>query len=79
MKIELLKSITGRVLVESHRGAEGLAPENSWTALKLGRDSGAAWGADHPVAHPGRPGDRAFRIPHPARVDPRRGSAAPIL
>ncbi|MCX6078353.1 MAG: glycerophosphodiester phosphodiesterase [Chloroflexi bacterium] len=41
MKIELLKSITGRVLVESHRGAEGLAPENSWTALKLGRDSGA--------------------------------------
>jgi glycerophosphoryl diester phosphodiesterase len=41
MKIELLKSLTGRILIESHRGAEGLAPENSWTALKLGRDSGA--------------------------------------
>jgi glycerophosphoryl diester phosphodiesterase len=41
MKKEILKSITGRILVESHRGAEGLAPENSWSALRLGRDSGA--------------------------------------
>ena len=28
-------------MIESHRGAEGLAPENSWTALKLGHASGA--------------------------------------
>jgi glycerophosphoryl diester phosphodiesterase len=41
MKIELLKSITGRILVESHRGAERLAPENSWAALKLGHEAGA--------------------------------------
>lgn len=41
MKKELLKSVTGRVLIESHRGAEGLAPENSWSALKLGAASGA--------------------------------------
>jgi len=41
MKKELLKSITGRILIEAHRGAEGLAPENSWSALRLGRDSGA--------------------------------------
>ena len=41
MKIPILKSITGQTLIESHRGAEGLAPENSWPALKLGRDSGA--------------------------------------
>jgi len=41
MKKELLKSINGRVLIESHRGAEGLAPENSWSALKLGAASGA--------------------------------------
>ncbi|PJH74864.1 MAG: hypothetical protein CO064_09725 [Anaerolineae bacterium CG_4_9_14_0_8_um_filter_58_9] len=41
MKKELLKSKTGRVLIESHRGAEGLAPENSWAALKLGGESGA--------------------------------------
>ena len=38
---DLLKSITGRILIESHRGAEGLAPENSWSALKLGAASGA--------------------------------------
>lgn len=41
MKKELLKSKTGRVLIESHRGAEGLALENSWTALRLGGESGA--------------------------------------
>ncbi len=41
MKKDLLKSINGRILIESHRGAEGLAPENSWTALKLGSQSGA--------------------------------------
>jgi glycerophosphoryl diester phosphodiesterase len=41
MKIPLLKSITGRTLIESHRGAENLAPENSWAALHMGWDSGA--------------------------------------
>ena len=41
MKRDLLKSKTGRVLIESHRGAEGLAPENSFSALKLGLDAGA--------------------------------------
>ena len=39
--MELLKSITGRILIESHRGAEGLAPENSWAAIKLGHAAGA--------------------------------------
>ena len=33
MTLTLLKSITGRVLVESHRGAESLAPANSWRIL----------------------------------------------
>jgi glycerophosphoryl diester phosphodiesterase len=37
----LLRSNTGRILIESHRGAEGLAPENSWPALQLGLESGA--------------------------------------
>ncbi len=39
--MELLKSKTGRILIEAHRGAEGLAPENSWPALEAGRKSGA--------------------------------------
>jgi glycerophosphoryl diester phosphodiesterase len=41
MAPELLKSRTGRTLVESHRGIEGPVPENSWPALKLGVQSGA--------------------------------------
>ncbi|KAF0108356.1 MAG: glycerophosphoryl diester phosphodiesterase [Anaerolineaceae bacterium] len=41
MKKDLLKANTGRILIESHRGAEGLAPENSWAALKLGSESSA--------------------------------------
>ena len=41
MNKDLLKSVTGRILIESHRGAEGLAPENSWPGLKLGAKSGA--------------------------------------
>lgn len=41
MPIPLLRSATGRVLVESHRGADRLAPENSWTAIELGCQSGA--------------------------------------
>lgn len=39
--MQLLKSITNRVLIESHRGAEGLAPENSWAALEAGCQAGA--------------------------------------
>jgi glycerophosphoryl diester phosphodiesterase len=39
--MELLKSRTGRILIESHRGAEGLAPENSWPALLAGCAAGA--------------------------------------
>lgn len=41
MSIPLLRSQTGRVLVESHRGAEKLAPENSWTAIELAWRAGA--------------------------------------
>ena len=41
MALELLKSITGRTLIESHRGTTGQAPENSWTGLKLAQQSGA--------------------------------------
>src|SRR5712692_6997670 len=39
--IPLLRSQTHRILVESHRGADKLAPENSWTAIELGYQSGA--------------------------------------
>jgi len=41
MTLELLKSKTGRTLIESHRGIEGDVPENSWTAIKLGHQLGA--------------------------------------
>src|SRR5512143_570966 len=41
MGLELLKSRTGRTLIESHRGIEGPVPENSWPALSLGHQSGA--------------------------------------
>ena len=41
MSIALLRSQTGRVLVESHRGADKLAPENSWTAIELAYQAGA--------------------------------------
>lgn len=41
MSLDLLKSITGRTLVESHRGSVGHAPENSWAAIKTGRQLGA--------------------------------------
>jgi glycerophosphoryl diester phosphodiesterase len=43
MSLQLLKSITERVLVESHRGAEKLAPENSWRGLELAHHLGADW------------------------------------
>ena len=41
MTLELLKSKTGRTLIESHRGVEGPVPENSWTAIQLGHKLGA--------------------------------------
>jgi glycerophosphoryl diester phosphodiesterase len=41
MTIPLLRSQTGRVLIESHRGADKLAPENSWTAIELAYKAGA--------------------------------------
>ena len=41
MTLELLKSKTGRTLIESHRGVEGDVPENSWSAIHLGHQLGA--------------------------------------
>ena len=41
MPLDLLKSKTGRTLIESHRGVEGAVPENSWSAIKLGHELGA--------------------------------------
>ena len=41
MTLELLKSKTGRTLIESHRGMEGDVPENSWPAIQLGHALGA--------------------------------------
>jgi glycerophosphoryl diester phosphodiesterase len=41
MTLELLKSKTGRTLIESHRGIEGDVPENSWPAIQLGHQLGA--------------------------------------
>ena len=41
MPLELLKSKTGRTLIESHRGVEGDVPENSWPAIQLGHQLGA--------------------------------------
>ena len=41
MTLELLKSNTGRTLIESHRGIEADVPENSWSAIKLGHQFGA--------------------------------------
>lgn len=41
MTLELLKSKTGRTLIESHRGIEADVPENSWLAIQLGHQLGA--------------------------------------
>ena len=41
MTLELLKSKTGRTLIESHSGVEGDVPENSWSAIQLGHELGA--------------------------------------
>jgi glycerophosphoryl diester phosphodiesterase len=39
--LKLLRSETDRILVESHRGSQCGAPENSWRALELGHEGGA--------------------------------------
>ncbi|HET9429523.1 MAG TPA: glycerophosphodiester phosphodiesterase, partial [Chitinophagaceae bacterium] len=43
MPLELLKSKTGRTLIESHRGIEieDGVPENSWPAIQMGHQLGA--------------------------------------
>ncbi len=41
--MQLLKSDTGKILVESHRGADKIAPENSWAAILAGVEGGADW------------------------------------
>jgi len=41
MGLDLLKSKTGRTLIESHRGVKGDVPENSWSAIQLGHQLGA--------------------------------------
>jgi glycerophosphoryl diester phosphodiesterase len=41
MSLEILKSKTGRTLIESHRGIKGDVPENSWLAIQLGHQLGA--------------------------------------
>ena len=41
MTLELLKSKTGRTLIESHRGIQADVPENSWSAIQLGHQLGA--------------------------------------
>jgi len=37
----LLRSETHKILVESHRGADAIAPQNSWTAILAGVEAGA--------------------------------------
>ncbi len=39
--MDLLRSVTGRILVEGHRGAEGIAVPNSWEAIEAGYAVGA--------------------------------------
>ena len=39
--MELLRQKTGKVLIEGHRGAEGLGVENSWQAIERGFEAGA--------------------------------------
>ena len=41
MTLELLKSKTGRTLIESHRGIQADVPENSWPAIQMGQRLGA--------------------------------------
>lgn len=39
--MELLRRESGRLLVESHRGADRVAPPNSWAAIRAGAAAGA--------------------------------------
>ncbi len=39
--MDLLHSVTGRILIEGHRAAEGIAVENSWEAIEAGYAVGA--------------------------------------
>ena len=39
--ISLRRGEAGRVLVVGHRGAEALAPENTWASLQVGYEAGA--------------------------------------
>jgi len=39
--MELLRQKTGKVLIEGHRGSEGLGIENSWQAIERGFEAGA--------------------------------------
>jgi len=39
--MELLRKLTGKTLIEGHRGAEGLGIENSWQAIERGFSAGA--------------------------------------
>jgi glycerophosphoryl diester phosphodiesterase len=39
--LRILRSKVGRILVESHRGSQCGAPENTWPALELGYERGA--------------------------------------
>ena len=39
--MKLLRSVTGRILIEGHRGAEGIAVENTWQAIEAGYAAGA--------------------------------------
>jgi glycerophosphoryl diester phosphodiesterase len=41
MALQLKKSSTGNILVESHRGAEDCGPENSWQTIELAHQLGA--------------------------------------
>ena len=41
MTLELLKSKTGRTLIESHRGIQADVPENSWPAIQMAHQLGA--------------------------------------
>ncbi len=39
--MKLLRTDTNRILVEAHRGAEAIAPANSWAAILAGTEAGA--------------------------------------
>ena len=41
MLLQIHKSDTGKILIESHRGAEHCGPENSWETIELAHQMGA--------------------------------------